>query len=86
MTTPSPTPMVYIADEVAEMLRCTSQHVRRLALRGKIPGAFQIRGMKKGGWRFHREPLLAWIAADCPDVNPEPVTSGAVVALRHGRR
>jgi excisionase family DNA binding protein len=57
-------PEVMNVGEVAQYLRYTEEHVRRLAREGKIPAAKPGRA-----WRFSRRQILEWIEAGCP---PQP--------------
>jgi hypothetical protein len=46
--------------EVAKALGCDAETVRKCAISGAIPGAFQLR--TEGNWRFRVSILEAWWA------------------------
>jgi hypothetical protein len=51
----------YTALEVAKHLGISDEGARKLAELGKIPGAV-LHGVKRIGWRFPREGLIAYLA------------------------
>lgn len=52
----------YTALEVARELAISDEGARRLAQMGAIPGAIQ-HDIKRIGWRFPREGLIAYLAS-----------------------
>lgn len=57
------TPVLLSVGNVAGLLNCSKQHVRRLADAGRMP-----RPMKLGGLvRWNRTEIEKWIAAGCPE-------------------
>lgn len=54
-------------DEAAELLRYTTEYVRRLAREGRIPA------LKVGReWRFVESRLVEWIEQGCPSPQEQP--------------
>lgn len=51
-------------DQVAELLNCSSRHVRRLADRGAMPSPLHIGVLL----RWNRQAVESWIASGCPNV------------------
>jgi len=53
---------------VAEMLGCSTAHVRRMVKSGQMPRPVKLGSLVR--WR--REELDAWIENGCPDVSRPP--------------
>ena len=60
-STPAPAVML-TADDVADMLACSTKTIYRLVDRGAIPCPIRLGGML----RWHRPRLEKWIADGCP--------------------
>ena len=57
------TPQLLTVPDVARLLNCSTQHVRRLADSGRMP-----RPVKLGVLiRWNRAEIETWLAAGCPD-------------------
>jgi len=55
---------MYDAEQLAELLNCSSRHVRRMALTGRMP-----KGVKFGLLRrWPRKQINEWLNAGCPEV------------------
>ena len=52
--------------QVAEILSCSTRHVRRLADRGAMPQSVRLGSLV----RWCRTEIEAWIAAGCPSQRP----------------
>ncbi|MCI0702276.1 MAG: helix-turn-helix domain-containing protein [Planctomycetia bacterium] len=56
-------PVLIDVKAVAKLLGCSTRHVTRLQDAGQMPPAMKLGRLS----RWHRETILAWIAAGCPD-------------------
>ena len=59
--TPEPAALLDVG-AVAELLACSSQHVRRLADAGRMPRPLKLGALLR--WR--RDDLDRWLSAGCP--------------------
>ena len=55
-------------DAIAELLGCSSRHVRRLADSGAMPRPIHLGRLVR--WR--RADMDRWLAAGCPSCRPAP--------------
>ncbi len=55
------------AEEVGDLLKCSTKQVRLLASAGKIPKPFRIQGLR----RWSRSELVAWAESGCKPINKE---------------
>jgi excisionase family DNA binding protein len=61
---PAPaTPVLFSVGDVACLLNCSKQHIRRLADAGRMPRPVKLGGLV----RWNRAEIENWIAAGCPD-------------------
>ncbi|MEK6260097.1 MAG: helix-turn-helix domain-containing protein [Planctomycetota bacterium] len=58
----------YDVDAIAELLGCSSRHVRRLADAGAMPRPLHLGRLVR--WR--RADVDEWLAAGCPPCRPVP--------------
>ncbi len=74
-TEPMTPPLLAVTD-VARLLNCSTQHVRRLADAGRMP-----RPMKLGALvRWNRAEIETWLGAGCPDPRRKGMTRAIRVA------
>ena len=57
---PDPAAATYTVDELAQLLRCSPKHVRRLARDGEVPGAMRCGRLV----RFAKAAVDRWLAAE----------------------
>lgn len=55
-------PALLPVEQVAELLSCSTRHVRRLADRGAMPQPVRLGGLV----RWDREAIQRWIGEGCP--------------------
>lgn len=51
-------------EDVAELLQCSTRHVRRLSDAGKMPPPLKLGALV----RYRRDEIQSWIADGCPAV------------------
>ncbi len=49
-------------DEVADLLKCSDRHIRRLCTNGRMPAPIRVGALVR--WR--RDDILGWIEQGCP--------------------
>ena len=57
------TPLLLAVPDVAGLLNCSKQHVRRLADSGRMPRPVKLGALV----RWNRVEIEQWLAAGCPD-------------------
>lgn len=62
-----PTRFGLTVEEVAEGLRCSTNHVRKLILTGELPARKVGRS-----WLVHPDSIHAWLKAGSPNPQDEP--------------
>ena len=64
-----PSTGTYTVGDVAELLGCSTRHVRRLADAGRMPRPLSTIGRLV---RWRRADVDQWLAAGCPSCRPAP--------------
>jgi len=63
-----PSTGTYDVDGIAELLGCSSRHVRRMADSGAMPRPLHLGRLVR--WR--KADVDSWLAAGCPSCRPTP--------------
>jgi excisionase family DNA binding protein len=63
MSDTAPAPRLLAVADVARLLACSKQHVRRLADAGRMPRPVKLGALV----RWNRAEVENWIATGCPD-------------------